>query len=178
MKFKLLLFSSLVINYVAWSQNNLGYRVDSLFKSYLDSGLAGSVIVVKNNRIILEKGYGYANNERKTLNKPSTLFNTASVTKHFTVYAILLLEKKGLLSTSDFLSKYIGPFHDIRDSITIHHLLCHTSGIVKEGTVLDETTRTKFIQSIKSAESESKPGTKYRYSNAGDAIAAAERAVR
>lgn len=169
----LLIFFGCLSNCISYSQNNIDYRVDSLFKSYLDSGLAGSVIVVKDNRVILEKAYGYSNNEKKTLNTPATLFNVASIGKQFTMYAIMQLERKGLISTDDLLSKYIGPFHDQRDSITIFHMLSHTSGIVKEGTGLDEATRSKFIQSIKSAQSESKPGTKFRYTNAGYSMLAA-----
>jgi len=112
----------------------------------LDSGFSGSVLVAEKNKIILKKGYGYADNETKKFNTPKTLFNVASIGKHFTVYSVLLLEKKGLLSTNDYLSKYVGKFNDIRDSITIHHLLIHSSGLFKEGASLDYTTLTKFIQ--------------------------------
>src|SRR5687767_2778694 len=119
----LLLFSCVVLTLSARSQKPIEVRVDSLFKAYLDSGLAGSLLVAKNNAVVLKKAYGYSNNEQKTLNTPSTLFNTASVGKQFTMYAILHLERKGLLRTSDYLSKYTGPFNDMRDSITLHHLL-------------------------------------------------------
>jgi len=128
-------------------QSKLGNSLDSLFTSYLDSGFSGSVLGAEKNKIVLEKGYGYADNETKKLNTPKTLFNVASIGKHFTVYSILLLEKKGVLSTNDYLAKYIGKFYDNRDSVTIHHLLTHSSGLFKEGTALDYTARNKFIQS-------------------------------
>ena len=123
-----------------FTQTQLSKRIDSLFTAYLDSSLAGSLLVAEQNKVTLEKAYGYANNETKTANTTKTLFNVASIGKQFTVYAILNLEKQGLLSTNDYLTKYIGAFNDIRDSITIHHLLIHRSGIIPEGADLDYST--------------------------------------
>ena len=150
-----------------------GKKFDSVFTAYIDSGFSGSVIVAEKNKITLKKGYSYANTERKILNSPATLFNVASIGKQFTAYAILLLEKRGLLSTNDHISKYIGDFNDKRDSVTIHHLLLHSSGLFREDVNLDYSTRKLFIQSVKEGGSESDPGEKYRYSNAGYSMLAA-----
>lgn len=157
----------------ALTQTQLSKRIDSLFTAYLDSSLAGSLLVAENNKVTLEKVYGYANNETKTANTTKTLFNVASIGKQFTVYAILNLEKQGLLSTKDYLTKYIGAFNDARDSITIHQLLIHRSGIIGDGAVLDYSTRTKFIESMKEGKADSIPGKKYRYTNAGFSMLAA-----
>jgi len=155
------------------AQTHLGKRIDSLFTSYLDSGLSGAVLLAEQNKVTFEKAYGYSNNETKTLNTTKTLFNVASIGKQFTVYSILNLEKQGLLSTNDYLSKYIGRFNDLRDSITIHHLLTHRSGLTKEGADLNYSTRAKFIESVKMGAPDSIPGKKYRYSNAGFSMLAA-----
>lgn len=175
MKATLFLFLTLLLFAVnrAAAQSDLSSRLDKLFTGYIDSGFAGSVLVAKENRVVLKKGYGYSNNQRKSLNTPATLFNVASVGKQFTTYAVLLSEKKGLLHINDYLSKYIGRFNDLRDSITIHQLLCHTSGLIKAGTDLDYNTRDGFIQSIKGGESDSRPGEKHRYTNAGFSMLAA-----
>jgi len=165
----LLLFPS----HRAVAQSDLSSRFDKLFISYIDSGFAGSVLVAKENTVVLKKGYGYSNNQTKSINGPATLFNVASFGKQFTTYAVLLSEKKGLLHLNDYLSNYIGRFNDIRDSITIHQLLCHTSGLVKEEASLDYNSRDGFIQSIKAAQSDSKPGERHRYSNAGYSMLAA-----
>ena len=156
-----------------FSQTPLTKRIDSLFIAYLDSGLAGSLLVAEQNKVTLKKAYGYSNNETKTLNTTSTLFNVASIGKHFTVYALLKLEEQGLLSTNDYLSKYTGPFNDVRDSITIHHVLIHRSGLIKDGAAIDYSTRNKFIETIKKGPADSIPGKKYRYSNAGYTMLAA-----
>lgn len=155
------------------AQNELGTRIDSLFRSYTDSGLAGSVLVVHDGQILLRKAYGYADDELKIANTPTTLFNVASVGKQFTVYAVLQLERAGRLKASDYLHKYVGRFGDVRDSITLFHLLQHRSGMVKEGNELDYKTKASFIQSVKGVEPESVPGEKFRYSNAGYTMLAA-----
>jgi len=175
MKQKLIILHSilLAVCITSFSQTPLAKKIDSLFISYLDSGLAGSLLVAEQNKISLKKAYGYSNNETKTLNTTNTLFNVASIGKQFTVYAVLNLERKGLLSTNDYLSKYIGKFNDVRDSITIHQLLIHRSGLIKEGADLDYSTRNKFIETIKKGPADSIPGKKYRYSNAGYSMLAA-----
>lgn len=165
--------STLFLNTVSFAQKDIGKTVDRLFTVYTDSGFSGSVLVAEKNKIKLEKGYGYADRERKTLNTPATLFNVASIGKQFTAFSVLLLEKRGLLSTNDLLSKYFGAFNDIRDSATIHHLLLHSAGLFKENANLVYSTRALFIQSVKDAEPEAKPGEKYRYSNAGYSLLAA-----
>src|SRR6266496_1766920 len=152
---------------ICFSQKNIGGRIDSLFRTYTDSGFSGSVLVAEKKLVTLKKGYGYSNNERKTLNTPTTLFNVASIGKQFTAYSILLLDKKGMLGTADLIIKYIGPFNDARDSTTIHHLLLHSSGLFREDVDYDYSTRAKFIQSVKQNGMESLPGKQYRYSNAG-----------
>lgn len=172
-KFLLLYFVLLATYINSFPQSPLAKRIDSLFISYLDSGLAGSLLVAEQNKITLKKAYGYSNNESKTSNTPNTLFNVASVGKQFTVFAILDLERQGLLNTNDYLSKYIGAFNDVRDSITIHQLLIHRSGLIKEGFDLDYSTRSKFIETIKKGPADSIPGKKYRYSNAGYSMLAA-----
>lgn len=152
----------------------LANKIDSLFSIYVDSSLAGSLIVLEKGIVSLQKAYGYANNENKTPNTVNTLFNVASIGKQFTVYAILNLEKDGKLKTSDYLSKYIGSFGDSRDSIAIQDLLIHRSGIVKSGFELEYASREKFIQSIKAAPPDAfAPSKGYRYSNAGYSTLAA-----
>ena len=146
MKKKLIILYSIMSGVCVntFSQTQLTKRIDSLFISYLDSGLAGSLLVAEQNKVSLKKAYGYSNNETKTLNTTNTLFNVASIGKQFTVFAVLNLERQGILSTNDYLSKYIGAFNDVRDSITIHQLLIHRSGLTKDGAPLDYSTRTNL----------------------------------
>ena len=157
----------------------LGEKLDDLMTTFSKEGYSGAVLVAQNNVVILRKGYGLADRERKIQNTPTTLFNVASVGKIFTAAAILKLEMQGKLKTSDLISKYLGEFPKEKSSATIHHLLTHTAGLSVDAdapgstTALDYSTRKAFVQSMKDAPIESKPGEKYRYTGAGYVLLAA-----
>ncbi|WP_279310792.1 serine hydrolase [Leuconostoc citreum] len=57
-------------------------------------GFSGSVLVVKDNKVILRKGYGEANYEQKIPNSPNTLFPIGSTQKAMIATAILQLQEK------------------------------------------------------------------------------------
>jgi CubicO group peptidase (beta-lactamase class C family) len=67
----------------------------------------------------------------------------------------------------------LGTFPTEKSGATIHHLLTHTAGLVVGGATLDYSSRKAFVQSVKDTPIESKPGEKYRYTNAGYVLLAA-----
>jgi CubicO group peptidase (beta-lactamase class C family) len=154
-------------------KGKLGGELDELMLGFQREGYSGAVLVAHDGDIILHKGYGLANRERNIQNTPATLFNVASVSKTFTAAAILKLEMQGKLKTSDLISKYLGEFPKEKSEATIHHLLTHTAGLAVDGARLDYSSRKAFVQSIKDTPPESKPGEKYRYTNAGYVVLAA-----
>ena len=79
---------------VATCQNNpdLAAKADAYIKA---AGIQGSVLLAKNGKVILAKGYGLANIELDVANKPETKFRLASITKQFTAAAILQLQENG-----------------------------------------------------------------------------------
>jgi CubicO group peptidase (beta-lactamase class C family) len=154
-------------------KGNLGEQLDDLMINFSKEGYSGAVLVAQKGEIILHKGYGLADRERKIPNTPQTLFNVASVGKTFTAAAILKLEMQGKLRTDDLISKYLGEFPKEKSGATIHHLLTHTAGLTVQGSQLDYSGRKAFIQSMKDTPMESKPGEKYRYTNAGYVLLAA-----
>ena len=89
---------------------------------------SGSVLVAKDGKILLQKGYGLANIEEDIRNKSNTVHAIASMTKAFTAMSIMMLEERGLLSVNDTVDMYV-PEIPYGDQITIHHLLNHTSGL-------------------------------------------------
>ena len=91
-------------------------------------GFTGSVLVMKNNKVLIRKAYGMADREWNVANTPDTKFEIGSITKQFTAASILQLVEQGKLSLDDKLSKFIPSFPK-GDSVTIHMLLNHTSGI-------------------------------------------------
>lgn len=163
----------LIIPLSAFSQKD--YRF--LLQQYMDAkanvtSFSGVVLVMKKGDTLLKKTYGYSN---KKLNVPTTFNNQyclGSVTKQFTAACILQLEEKGKLKTTDKLSKFFPDFPR-GDSVTLHMLLNHTSGLPDfldkfEWTSDTSTQSQKQIYSmIKNLPYQFSPGTGVAYSNVG-----------
>ncbi|MCP5104926.1 MAG: beta-lactamase family protein [bacterium] len=66
-----------------------------------------SVVIVKGDQTVYEKGFGFADLEKQAPVTPATLFELGSTSKAFTGLGILQLEKKGLLKLSDPVEKYL-----------------------------------------------------------------------
>lgn len=112
--------------------------IDSLCKRWLkghDAGLA--VLVIQNGKAIHKQGYGFANVEDELSPDASTIFDLASVSKHFTATAIMMLAERGKLSYDDPLTRYF-PFPDYAKEITVRHLLHHTAGLKDYFELYDE----------------------------------------
>ena len=146
--------------------------VDSYLRPYvLGNNFMGAVLIAQKGQVLLKKGYGRANYELNTENTPDTRFHIASVSKPFTSAAILLLQQRGQLKTSDPLAKFI-PDYPNGDKITLRHLLTHTSGIpnVNNFPDYDEWAKTRhsvveLVAKFKDKPLEFQPGEKYQYSN-------------
>lgn len=97
--------------------------------------LNGNVLIAEGGRIVYEKSFGYADVANKRLNTKASVFSIASITKTFTATAILQLSEKGKLHTDDLVIRYLPDFP--YPTITIRHLLSHTSGIPTYGPLFD-----------------------------------------
>lgn len=132
------------------------------------NNFSGTVLVTKNGAILLKKAYGLADYEWKIKNTIDTKFQLASVTKQFTAAAILQLVDSGRLSLNDKLSKFF-PDYPKADSISIHMLLSHTSGLAMgfKEIALSSISSDSAYAAIKKIPFECSPGTKSAYSNIG-----------
>src|SRR5271163_874199 len=147
-------------------------RADAYIKA---AGIQGSVLLAKNGEVILAKGYGLANIELDVANKPETKFRLGSITKQFTATAILQLQEKGRLKVTDPISKYIQGAPPAWNSITVHHLLTHTSGIPSYTNEAGYQAHMReqagapanFINRFRDRPLEFTPGEKFRYDNSG-----------
>lgn len=106
-------------------------KIDSLFTTLYPSGEPGvAVLVLKGDDVVFSKGYGIADMEKNTPIDENTFFNIASVSKQFTAVAVMMLAEENKLSLDDTVKKWFPEFtSSLLDSITIKHLLTHTSGI-------------------------------------------------
>lgn len=114
-------------------EGELGRELDELLTLLVPWGFSGSVLAARDDEIALQKGYGLADRARGIANTPDTLYEIASVTKHLTATAVLLLEQDGVLSTDDPIAKWLPGVPDEQAGVTIYHLLTHTSGCPRMG---------------------------------------------
>src|SRR5688572_15761547 len=91
---------------------------------------SGVVLIAKNDKVLLNQAYGFADRERKIPNTIDTRFHHASVGKMFTAVAIARLVKDGKLSYTDTIAKVFPEYPNkaVAEKVTIHQLLTHTAG--------------------------------------------------
>ena len=143
-----------------------------------DNIAGATVAIVKDGKVLLAKGYGYADREKKTAVSPeTTLFRPGSVSKLFTWTAVMQLHEQGKLDLDKDVNEYLD--FKIPDAfgqpITLKHLLTHTPGFEEQvkdlfsggaespdlGTYLKTHIPTRIFP----------PGTTPAYSNYGTALA-------
>jgi CubicO group peptidase (beta-lactamase class C family) len=151
----------------------VGEKLDSYLTRLEGHGFAGSILVAKEGRILLHKGYGLADREKGIPFTPETVFDIGSITKQFTAAAILRLESEGKLKVIDPLGKYFDGVPEDKAGITLHHLLTHSAGLedVFSGDY-DEMPKERLVQAALASKLLWPPGTRYRYSNAGYSLLA------
>lgn len=164
----------LLFPFAAMAQKNYPQLLDQYMQAQNKiKGFTGSVLVMQKGKVILRKGYGLADREWNIPNTPETKFELGSVTKQFTAACILQLSEQGKLNLDDKLSKYLPNFPK-GDSVTIHMLLNHTSGIANYtaqpqfGSLATlHLSKDSMISFFGSKPYTSSPGTKYQYTNSG-----------
>ncbi len=120
-------------------------------------GFSGSVLVVKDNKVILRKGYGEANYEQKIPNSPNTLFPIGSTQKAMIATAILQLQEKKQLQVTDAIAKYFPDFPN-GQNIRLFNLLNHTSGIFGRNQTNQAETSDELVNEIKANGTVGQPG--------------------
>ena len=152
-----------------------------------------ALAVVKDQRLVCARGYGWADRENKIPVKPTSLFRIASITKPFTAVAVLKLieERKLSLEARAFAVLASGPhalhsngekFDERWKLITIRHLLQHTGGwdrdksfdpmfrsrqIAKELGIASPPGPRDIIRYMLGQPLDFDPGARYAYSNFG-----------
>lgn len=87
----------------------------------------GTVLIAQKGELLFQRNIGAADVQGRAISD-TTSFNLASLSKHITAFAILLLEHEGKLSRRDPLTRYIPELASYK-SVTLDHLLMHLSGI-------------------------------------------------
>lgn len=133
-----------------------------------------AVGIVKDNKIVYAKGFGYKNINTKEPVTTTTLFHMASVSKPFVATAIMQLVEQGKINLDSTVTTYLPYFKlkgDQYHQITIRQMLAHVSGMPDvhdyewDKPVYDAGALEKYVRSISSEEMIAAPGEKYAYSN-------------
>src|SRR6185503_2050142 len=152
-------------------------RVDSIFATFDKRDAPGcAVAVADSGRTVFAKGYGMASLEHDVPITPTSAFYAASVSKQFTAFAVAMLAQQGKLSLDDDIRKWFPEVPNFGKTITVRHLIHHTSGLrdyfgllamtgwpsdgpITEARFLDLVSRQKALNFD--------PGARHLYSNTG-----------
>ena len=152
-------------------------KVDELFAEWNRSDSPGAALaVVRDGEVIYKQKYGMANLEYDIPITTRTIFYTGSVSKQFTAFAIAMLWHEGKLSLDDDIRMYLSDVPDFGSTITIRHLLYHTSGLRDwaqslsiAGVGIEDIISFKHILKMVRHQKELnfEPGAEFLYSNTG-----------
>ena len=157
-------------------------QVDVLVEEYgvKGGGPGVGVLVLDKAGVKFKKCYGLASLEPRVAITPATTFELASVSKHFTGAAVLLLVQRGKVAVGDDVRKHLPelPAYDPQHPILVDHLSRHTSGLpdyfqwdVEPATKRPYYTNAdailEFARQQATSPLQSVPGEEYDYSNSG-----------
>lgn len=111
-------------------QLSLEKRIDALFAGFDQQPMPGYAVgVMQQGQVLLSRGYGMASLELDVPIRADTVFRVASVSKQFTVSAILMLAADGRLSLNDDVRRHIPELPELPATVTLEHLMRNTSGL-------------------------------------------------
>lgn len=152
----------------------------------VELGVPGAaLVIVKDDKVVLMKGFGHRDLERRLPVTPDTLFDTQSVTKTFTGLAVMMSVDEGKLSLDDSPKKFL-PFLKFRDPVTdarvtVRDLLTHRTGLFNANYtwMTRGLNRTDLLKVVSLAKPTGKLGQQLIYNNAmyslvGEVVAKAQ----
>jgi len=192
---RLLLLTTVLLACNKKNENSAGDKEQQDVKTALDIAIGDfmskyqvpgmSVAVTKGEKLVLAKGYGYADVEAKEEVTAKSRFRLASISKSITSVAIMKLVQDGKLKMDDhvfgegsLLGTSLGanPYNDWIKAITVRQLLTHTAGgwgnSDNDPMFLhpEMTARDLIAWTLDNAPLQAEPGTTYNYSNFGYCI--------
>ena len=167
----------------AVTEEPVGARVESIFSAAADGKSPGvAVLIRKNGGTLFQHGYGVRELRTGARIDEHTDFRLASVTKQFTAMTTMLLVRDGKLRYDESLTDLFPGFPAYGRSITVRHLLTHTSGLPDYEDLMDEVGKKRGATWTDSHQIQDRevlallkqqvsgkfaPGTSWAYSNSG-----------
>jgi CubicO group peptidase (beta-lactamase class C family) len=148
--------------------------IDALFAEYTGPAVPGaSVVVIRDDRVILRRAYGMADLERRVAATPETDYRLASVSKQFTAMAVIQLERAGKLRYDQPVREILPELPTAAQGVTVRHLLNHTSGLpdyedlIPDSQTVQLNDRDVLALLTRKDTLYFPAGSAYRYSNSG-----------
>ena len=153
-------------------------KVDKLFAAWDKTTTPGATLaVIKDGKILYERGYGMAKLEDGIVNTPDKVFDIGSVSKQFTATCVAMLIREDKIGLDDDIRKYIPEMPAYEKPVTVNHLLHHTSGLRDYNALLSlagfrpESDSPTVEESLEVIRRQKKlnytPGEEYSYTNTG-----------
>ncbi len=177
-----LLFVSLFATAHASAQpsqaTTLSAKVDAVFAQWDSTRSPGCALaVMKEGEVVYQRAYGMANLDYDIPLAVDSVFHVASISKQFTAAVVQLLAQEGKLSLDDPVRKHLPRVPDLGHSITLRHLIHHSSGMRDQWSLLGlagwrysrDLITDEDVMSLISRQKRLNfpPGDKYLYCNTG-----------
>ena len=150
-------------------------ELESILNRFIEEDLivGAELLVIKNRRTVLHKGFGWKDRENQKHMERNTVFNIRSMTKMLTGAAVQILVDKGKLDIKASVSEYIPGFKNERSKlITIEQLLTHRSGLLLslflEGPKMEDFENLIAVaNAVGERGPQFEPGSRFWYSDSG-----------
>ncbi len=153
-------------------------KVDKIFAPWDKATTPGlALAVIRDGKIIYERGYGMAKLEDGIVNTPDKVFDIGSVSKQFTAACVAMLIREGQVGLEDDIRQYLPEMPAYEKPVTVNHLLHHTSGLRDYNALLslagfrpesDSPTVEEAYEVIcRQKKLNYTPGEEYSYTNTG-----------
>jgi len=120
-------------------ERSFGLSIDSLLAPWDSTHSPGVAVLVQHRgRTVYKRGVGMAVLEHGVPITPQTSFDLASVSKHITSFAVLMLERESTLDRDDDIRQYLPELPHFAQAITVRDLLHQTSGLWEFWTILNQ----------------------------------------
>ena len=170
----LLLLMCVIFSNNAFAQFNQQYFEKVLADFYQANEPGATLLVAQKGKILFKGAKGMANMELQIPLQSNHVLRLGSITKQFTAVAILMLMEEGKLGLQDDLTKFIPDYPTLGKTITIEHLLTHTSGIQSMTEMPDfldiirnDMTTDEMLDYFKNKPMNFEPGESHLYNNSG-----------
>ena len=164
MKRSLLAVCWLCLLVPGWAQS----EIDSIFREW-NNGPGGAVGVVQGDRLVVKRGYGYADLAAHTRIDSATNFDLASVSKQFCSTAVLMLAQRGRLRLDDRLDRYLDGLPAYAAGVRLRNLLNMTSGLPDYDDSQPASPKS-LVAGLRAGEAAFAPGSRYEYVNLNYAL--------